>query len=217
MNKSILAITAVILLLVFALIIKADGFGEYSGYLIYDIPINSSHTEAWTLINSYNYTLSFYIQPPNLTIGSSNVTPTLKFSELNGTIAPDSNYQINVTVFIPVGAATNTTWQGYATAFASGHNQSNSSAKIQIGTAKLIQITSEPQVVIKKKTTISTTTNTTAPTTLIETSAPSSGNGVSDTTLIIAVLGAALVGAIAYILGSRNRNNNNKNTGNNKR
>jgi hypothetical protein len=208
MNRLILAVISVIILLGISTIASANGFGEYSGFLIYNISINSSHTEAWTLLNSYNYSIGFYIVPPNLTINSSNVTPDLTFSTLNGTIARDSTYQVNVTVFIPVGATANTFWQGYATAFATvPSNQSNASAKIEIGTAKLIQITAEPQVIKKKKVT-TTIANSTTPTNNQSTqassaSAPSGTVGVSYTDIILGVIIVALVAAVAYMAGNR--------------
>ena len=207
MNKAMIAIASVLMVVVLMVAIaKADGFGEYSGFLIYNISINSTHTEAWTLINSYNYSLKFSITPPNLTINSSNVTPTLTFSTLNGTIAPDSNYQVNVTVFIPPGATTNTFWQGYATAFAvSASNQSNASAKIQIGTAKLIQITAEPEVIKKAKTTSTASTTVTSSAATTSIAAAASSPGIGDSTLIIIVLAIALIAVIAYILGGKRR------------
>lgn len=215
MNKAIIAIASVIMVLVLVVTVaEANGFGEYSGYLVYNISINTSHTEAWTLINSYNYSLTFRIVPPNLTIGSSNVTPTLNFSVLNGTISADSNFQVNVTVYIPPNATVGTFWQGYATAFAaSASNQSNASAKVQIGTAKLIQITAEPEVIKKPKTTTtqSTTVTSVASTTSIAVAAASS-TGISESTLIIIVLAILLIAVIAYVLGSKRRGSDSDNS-----
>jgi len=189
---------------------KADGFGEYSGFLIYNLSINSSQTEAWTLLNTYSYNITFYVLPPTFSgVNGSNVTPTLKFSALNGTIGGDSTYQINVTAYIPIGTPANATWQGYATAFANSAKQGNSTARIQIGTAKLIKIRTYPEPVKKTASTTSTTT-TISPQPAASQQSPNnnSSNNSMEYFAIIAVLGAGLVGALAYILGSRNRGGN---------
>ncbi|MGI0100573.1 MAG: hypothetical protein ACREBH_02540 [Candidatus Micrarchaeaceae archaeon] len=202
MDKQIIVAAVFIALLAFVAMPKAQGFGEYSGFLIYNVSINSSHSEYWTLINNYNYSVNFTVIQPNLTIASSNVTPVLTFSALNGTIGPGQNFEINVTVFMPKGVAVNTTWHGYATAFASPTGNQSGAAKIQIGTAKYIQITSEPEVVIKPKTTVSTSTNTT-----VAQQQQSTNNNTPGylSTVIIVVLALALVGVIAYVLGGRNK------------
>ena len=198
MNRRIIIAAALMAMLVPVSIPRAQGFGEYAGFLIYNISINSSHTEYWTLINNYNYTVSFYVMPPNLTIASSNVTPVLAFSSLNGTIGPGKSFQINVTAFIPIGAAVNTTWHGYATAFASTTGNQSGSAKVQIGTAKYIQIRALPEAVKKTKTVSSTSANTT-----VQQIPQSSNSGTNSSTIIIMVLVLALVGVIAYMLGGR--------------
>lgn len=200
LDKKFIALLLVVSLLALMITARAGGFGEYAGFLVYNQSINTSKTEYWTLVNQYNYSVAFRVIPPILNISSTNVTPNVTFSALNGTINPNSYYQINVTVFIPYGAPSNTFWSGYATAFASSAN-GNSSEKIQLGTAKLIEINSEPYIPPKAKKTTSTTT-------IIQTSNTLSQNGnisLNDSTLIIIVLVIALVGTFAYILGSRPR------------
>lgn len=202
MNKIVIMLAVAVALLAFSAFVKADGFGEYAGYLIYNISINSSHTEAWTLINQYNTSIKFVITPPNLTINASNVTPVITFSVLNGTIPPNSNYQINVTAFIPYGAPANTVWTGYATAYASNANTSGS-VKIQIGTSKFIKIISEPYIPPKpKKLPKTQQVNSTSNNTIGPNQVPSNS---SNNYLIYAVivLAMALVAAVAYILGMK--------------
>jgi|GEM_PF-3660733 len=188
-----------------ALSAHAGGFGEYAGYLVFNTSVNSSQTEAWTLINQYNYSITFTVTAPNLTINASNVTPVLTFSALNGTIPAGSNYQINVTAFIPYGAPANTVWSGYATAYASGGG-GNGSVKIQIGTSKFIKVISRPYVPPKVKpkpksqSTNSITNNTSN--TLGASSEPANNNS-NYLIYVVIILAMALIGAIAYILGMK--------------
>ena len=204
---SIAIIAMALLLPVLAAMPSAQGFGEYSGHLIYNVSVNSSHTEYWTLINNYNYSLSFYIVPPNLTSSSSNVTPELTFSVMNGSIGPGKTYTINVTAYVPAYATPGTTWQGYATAFANPSGNQTGAARVQIGTAKYMQITAEPAAVkksIKATTTIPAASNATAG----QQTATHASQGSEQEGIIIGIIIAlvvVLIAGVSYAIGSRGR------------
>ena len=127
------------------------GFGEFSGDLIYALKSGASHTEYWTLVNKFNYPVSFYIVPP--AFNSTPTPPNLTFSVMNGTIPAGANLTISVIATSPswtsyIFASKNSTWSGYATAYAKSASNATSGASIALGTAKLITITVEPPNVL---------------------------------------------------------------------
>ena len=127
------------------------GFGEFSGNLVYILQSGASHTEYWTLVNKFNYPVSFSIVPP--AFNSTPTPPNLTFSVMNGTIPAGSNLTISVVATSPswvsyIFASKNNTWSGYATAYAKSASTASSGASIALGTAKLITITVEPPNVL---------------------------------------------------------------------
>ncbi len=123
------------------------GFGEFSGNLVYVLQSGGSHTEYWTLVNKFNYPVSFSIVPP--AFNSTPTPPNLAFSVMNGTIPAGSNLTISVVATAPswtsyIFASKNNTWSGYATAYAKSASTATSGASIALGTAKLITITMAP-------------------------------------------------------------------------
>lgn len=131
--------------------LNQGGFGEFGGQVTYILPSGSSHTEYWTLVNKFNYPVSFYIVPP--AFNSSPTPPNLAFSVMNGTIPADSNLTISVIATAPqwtsyIFATKNSTWSGYATAYATSASSATGGASIALGTAKLITITAEPPHVL---------------------------------------------------------------------
>ena len=129
------------------------GFGEFSGNLVYILQSGASHTEYWTLVNKFNYPLSFSIVPP--AFNSTPTPPNLTFSVMNGTIPAGSNLTISVVATAPswtsyIFASKNSTWSGYATAYAKSASTATSGASIALGTAKLITITVAPPNVLPK-------------------------------------------------------------------
>jgi hypothetical protein len=229
-NKmAVIALLSMAIVLSFSTVAKADGFGEYAGFLIYNQSINTSHSEYWTLVNQFNKTLSFTISEPNIT-QNATVYPNITYRSQNGTILipstifypsgdlltegktyyipPESTYTINVTVFLPIGVTVNHTWSGYSEAIAST-SSGNSSASVNIGTAKLLEINSEPQIIKKQKTTTTiptNTTNTTKNTTKVVTvSSPVNNSSSTVMTLeyVVITLVIVIVAFMAYMLGSR--------------
>ncbi len=127
------------------------GFGEFSGALVYTLQSGASHTEYWTPVNKFNYPVSFYIVPP--AFNSTPAPPNLAFSVMNGTIPAGANITISVIATSPswtsyIFASKNSTWSGYATAYAKSASTATSGASIALGTAKLITITTEPPNVL---------------------------------------------------------------------
>ena len=168
MQKIVMAIIAMSIL-AFAGIASAQGggFGEYAGQIIRNISIGSTQVNYWTLVNYYNYSLQFYIVPQNFS--NAPGAPKVNYSEDCTpsnlcTILANNTYQINITIFVPLDSTVNRTWSGYTTAYVPP-NSSNSSAQIQQGTSKLLEITVVPKPITTTTTSIPTTsatTNTTA-------------------------------------------------------
>ncbi|MGD0510888.1 MAG: hypothetical protein ABSA33_03525, partial [Candidatus Micrarchaeaceae archaeon] len=92
MGKILIGILSVILLV--GLASAANSFGEVASLnACHCLVFNSTNdTNVWTLYSGFNTSLQFYIVKPNLT------DVKITTSVINGTIKPDSYYQINVTV-----------------------------------------------------------------------------------------------------------------------
>lgn len=105
MKKNVLALVLLASFLILG-VTHAQGFGEYASEnqcacMYYNISLNSTQLQHWVLMNSFNYSLSFFVVTPNF--GSN--APQLSFSTLNGTIPPKSEFVINVTVHLPIRAS----------------------------------------------------------------------------------------------------------------
>lgn len=231
MNKSIIAILSLLLIVGIAYAANNPGsFGEYASLdachcFIYN-SISTTHT--WVLVSTYDTPLKFYITKPNIT----NVAITT--SVLNGTIAANSTYPINVTVIshTPVNES------GYILAVAIPSNSTNTNTSsgetIQIGTEKLLEIqgnssatTTTTSINPNKPVPLngnngSTTavtsgvvsaTNTTIHTTIrTQATAGTSGSSSIVTYLVIAVVVLIIiVCGLSYYMMSRNTNKGNKN------
>ena len=191
------AIVGSAVLMVLAILVcttYASGFGEVATgpcrCLPFQVQLNHTENLTWTLVNSYNTTLSFYIQPAGLQ-PSNGIIPIISYKPINGTIpANDSEYSIQVSVAMPLGAPVNQSWSGIMTAFATSTQQSVGGSAIQIGTAKYIDITSEA----------STTTTTTS---LSTTSTIQQGININleGNYTPIYIVGVIIVIIIAYMAG----------------
>ena len=80
--------------------VNQGGFGEFAGNLVYKLNPGESHVEYWTLINKFNYPISFQVTPPAYA-SVNDTSPIIHFSALNGTIPAGSNFTITVNVTAP--------------------------------------------------------------------------------------------------------------------
>lgn len=148
----------VLVILISVTFASSGGFGEVAGYLTYNAFIPTPQTDTWTLVNSYNTFLPFYISLPNMT----NVSITT--SVMNGTMKPNSYFSINVTVL----SHTTETEMGNIVAYTGSRNNTNGSNGVQIRLAaiKLMTIIGTTPNSIQTttaQTTVSNTTQTTIP------------------------------------------------------
>ncbi len=125
-------------------------FGEVAGQLFTNVSVGSTNTVTFTLVNSGATPIRFEIVPPPTfrSSTSNSVPPTVTASPMNGTMAPSTEFRINVTVYVP-NAKNNTPgtqWIGVIQAIVlsnSSSTLSGSGANIQEGVAKIITITAQ--------------------------------------------------------------------------
>jgi hypothetical protein len=132
--------------------VNQGGFGEFAGNLVYKLNPGESHVEYWTLINKFNYPISFQVTPPAYA-SVNDTSPIIHFSALNGTIPAGSNFTITVNVTAPGEGAYflstgPKTYSGYALAASKPAASSAGGASIALGTAKIIQVTITPSDII---------------------------------------------------------------------
>lgn len=160
----------------------ANGFGEVATgpckCLPFSVMPGQTENLTWTLVNSYQYPLSFYIQPAVFKAANGTV-PNVTYQPINGTIPANSTIGITIQVKLPRNASVNSSWSAYATAFAS--SAPGSGTKIAIGTAKLLEITSLP------------TTTTTIPPSVYTSTIVSAVNSYVSIPQIDIVVGAVVV------------------------
>jgi len=123
----------VTLIMLSSLVIATSGsFGEIAGPLVYNGLVNGTQTRTWTIINNYNYSLTFYVINPNM----SNVS--ISPSVVTGIIKANSYFPINVTII----SHTSKTESAYIIAYVTTNNtnSTNASASIRLGASKLIEV-----------------------------------------------------------------------------
>ncbi len=130
-------------------------FGEVAGQLYTNVSIGGSNSITFTLVNGGSYPIKFQIiTPPQFQTSTPNtVAPTVTTNPMSGTIAPSSEFTINVIVHVP-SAKNNTPgtkWIGIIQAVVVSNSSaiSGSGANIQEGVAKTLTITAaEPSASI---------------------------------------------------------------------
>jgi hypothetical protein len=144
-----LLLTLLAVSLSFASLVTYAQFGEIAGQLHTNVSVGSSNSVTFTLVNDGSTPIRFEIlTPPQFQSATPNtVVPVVTASPMNGTIAPSSEFSINITVYVP--AAKNNTpgtrWTGIIQAVVVSNSSGliSSGANIQEGVAKIITITAQ--------------------------------------------------------------------------
>ncbi|MGC8479657.1 MAG: hypothetical protein ACP5M9_03245 [Candidatus Micrarchaeia archaeon] len=121
--------------------------GEVAGQPHFNVSLGSSQTLKVTLINEGITPTSFKVILPTLNQIVNTTTPTISAYPMNGTIAPNSDFSVNVTVYMPYNKnKPGLTWDGVLQ-FIEVQNTTTSSgvgAQVVAGIAKILTITAAP-------------------------------------------------------------------------
>ncbi|MGC8652082.1 MAG: hypothetical protein ACP5UH_02420 [Candidatus Micrarchaeia archaeon] len=121
--------------------------GEQAGQPFFNVSIGSSETFNYTILNSGPTPIGYQVILPALNTIPHNATPTVVVTPMNGTLAPNSQQKISVTVFMPGSDKPYLKWQGVlqVVEVASVVNASSGmGATLRAGVAKIVTIESAP-------------------------------------------------------------------------
>ncbi|MGC8622420.1 MAG: hypothetical protein ACP5UC_00435 [Candidatus Micrarchaeia archaeon] len=125
--------------------------GEVAGQPSFNVSLGGSESQTITIINEGSVPLPFRVVLPSLNTIANTTTPAVTAFPMSGSIAPNSEFEINVTVHMPSNSKNlGHTWTGVmqiienSTISTSG--ASGEGAVIVEGVAKIITITaSQPK------------------------------------------------------------------------
>ncbi|MCL4373958.1 MAG: hypothetical protein M1360_04830 [Candidatus Marsarchaeota archaeon] len=121
--------------------------GEQAGQPFFNVSLGSSQTFNYTILNSGSAPIGYQVVLPTLNTIPHNATPTVIVTPMNGTLAPNSQQRISVTVFMPGSDKPYLKWQGVLqvveTATVSNAT-SGMGATLRAGVAKIVTIESAP-------------------------------------------------------------------------
>lgn len=131
-----------------AYIAKAQ-LGEVAGQPSFNVSLGSSESITVTIINEGSVPLPFKVILPTLNTIANTTTPSVTASPMSGSIAPNSDTSINVTVNMPSNSKNlDHTWTGVMqiveNSAVSTSGSSGEGAVIVEGVAKIITITASP-------------------------------------------------------------------------
>lgn len=136
------------LILLFSLtFITYSQLGEVAGQPFFNVSLGSSETLNYTIINSGSTPIGFKVIPPSLNTIPHNATPTVVITPMNGTLAPNSQQKISITVYMPSSDKPGLKWQGITQVLQTSTQQINGSGMgvtLREGVAKIVTIESAP-------------------------------------------------------------------------
>ncbi|MGC8687673.1 MAG: hypothetical protein ACP5RM_03170 [Candidatus Micrarchaeia archaeon] len=135
------------LLLTFFSIYSYAQLGEQAGQPFFNVSVGSSQTINYSIFNSGSTPIGFQVILPTLNTIPNNATPTISVTPMNGTLAPNSQQKISVTVYMPAGDKPYLKWQGVLQVVETTVLQTSGAgmgATIRAGVAKIVTIESAP-------------------------------------------------------------------------
>src|ERR1700730_3080453 len=132
----------IISFLFFALIqsISYAQIGEIAGALVYNVSVGSSNTSHLTIFNSGTSPIHFSVGLPQFNPIPNETSPTVFIYPMNGTIAPQESYKLNVTVYMPGNDKPKTKWDGLIQVVQIANQTIVGGATVQAGVGKEIII-----------------------------------------------------------------------------
>ncbi|MEM0201200.1 MAG: hypothetical protein QXD23_02235 [Candidatus Micrarchaeaceae archaeon] len=120
-------------------------FGEIAGQPHFNVSLGSSQSLNITLINDGSTPINFKTLLPNLNQIVNTTTPIITAYPMNGTIKPNSDFNVNITVYMPYNKnKPGLTWEGVLQFVETSNSSISSGTGVQVvaGLAKIISITS---------------------------------------------------------------------------
>ncbi len=118
--------------------------GEQAGQPTLNVSLGGSATFNYTILNAGDSPISYVVIPPTLNTIPHNVTPTVKITPMNGTLAPHSQQVISIKVYMPSSDKIGLTWQGIVqvveVAPSATISGGGASATVTAGVAKILTI-----------------------------------------------------------------------------
>jgi len=121
--------------------------GEQAGQPFFNVSLGSSEMFNYSIINSGSAPIGFQVILPALNTIPHNTTPTVVVTPMNGTLQPNSQQTISITVYMPSSNKPGLKWQGILQVVETSTQQSSSSgmgATLRAGVAKIVTIESAP-------------------------------------------------------------------------
>ncbi len=123
--------------------------GEQAGQPFINVSVGSSGTFNYSILNSGSTPIAFKVILPTLNTIPHNSTPVVTVTPMNGTLAPNSQQKISISVYISGSDKPGLKWQGVLQVVEATPSQVSSGsmgAAIQAGVAKIVTITSAPPI-----------------------------------------------------------------------
>jgi hypothetical protein len=178
----LLVLTACLCLAAMPSIISAQSLGESGGSLAFNVSAGSSQSMNYTIFDSESVPINFTIIPPSFNPVANATAPTVIISELNGTLLPQEQKGIEVTVEMPSSDNKAFKWDGLIQVIAQSRPSSQGGSNVEEGLGK--------EIIIYSKATEASTTAAIA----------STAEPTSIYTILTAALLLALAAAAIYLL-----------------
>lgn len=141
--KNLLPVLFGSLLFVFVLLaLSYAQIGEVAGPLNFNVSLGSRESLTLTIANGGGDAIEYMATPTITTSILNSTAPQVSITPMNGSISPHSQFQLNVTAYVPSNKnKPGMTWNGYVSVVEVSNVTIVSGARIQAGALKMFTIT----------------------------------------------------------------------------